>query len=176
MKRVVLIAGALMLVGCQPSDNQQATDVQARDEIAQLKREISAIKLEAALSRIEMSGQGAEYAVFDSQGSKAYTKLKAPTGVVLASLERVEPYLNGYNVYINVGNPSTALLHGVSGELKWGKADDLSDLQSKKFELLDSFPPGTWRVVKLTTGPADAQSIAKIVFSPTFNQLSLGRN
>lgn len=176
MKLVVCTAITFALLGCQPSGTQQATDTQARDEIAKLKQEISAIRLQAALSSIEMSGHGADFATFDSQGDKAYTKLKAPTGVVLASLERVEPYLNGYNIYINVGNPSTALLHGVSGELKWGKADDLSDLQSKKFELLDSFPPGTWRVIKLTTGPADAQSIAKIVFSPTFNQLSFGRN
>lgn len=179
MKATKWAAVALAVIataGCNESKPQNPVDFEARAEIERLKREVAGLKLEAALARIDTSGLGADVAVFETQGTKAYTKLKAPSGVVLASLERVEPYLNGYNVFINVGNPSTAHLHGVTGELKWGKAQDGAELQTVKFELLDSFPPGTWRVIKLTTGNADAQSIGKVVFAPVFNQLSLARN
>ena len=164
-----------MLTACEKGAPTNKVDADVRAEVDQLKRDIALLKLEGALARIETSGLGQDDATFDVQGTQSYTKLKAPTGAVLVSLDRIEPYLNGFNVFIKIGNPSTAILHGVSGEINWGRSDS-SDMQTKKFELLDSFPPGTWRSVKLTIGPANSQDLSKIVFSPKFNQISLGRS
>lgn len=178
MKKAAFLALASgILAGCSPAGEPAKTvDADAREEIRQLKTQLALLKFESALARMDSAGLGSEYATFDVHGTQSYTKLKAPVGAVLATLDRVEPYLNGFNVFVRVGNPSTAHLHGVSGEIKWGKSDEATEMQSKKFELLDTFPPGSWRTVKLTIGPADAQSTQKIVFAPTFNQISLNKN
>lgn len=175
MNRILFALVVCVTLGACQNPTEPLVDAEARAQIEELKRQISLIKLEAALARIDSEGLASSSAVFDPQGSQSYTRIKAPTGNILVALDRIEPYLSGFNVFIRVGNPSTAVLHGVSGEIKWGKADD-SDPPGKKFDLPDTFPPGSWRVVKLTTGPVDAQSMQKIVFVPVFNQLSLTRN
>lgn len=175
MRTVVMAAIVLACAGCLEKGPAAPTmDSEARTQIEQLKRDVALLKLENALNRMDATGLGSDHAVFDPQSAPAFTKLKAPTGAVLASLERVEPYLGGFNVYVKIGNPSTADLIGMSGEVKWGKADASGDaLKSKRFELLDTYPAGTWKLAKLTIGPATAVDVQKIVFQPTFNQISL---
>lgn len=174
MKSIVILAAIIAITGCNQEQSKSQIDSEARAEIEQLKRQLSAIKLDYALQRIDLSSYGSESAYFDPQGTASYTKIKSPTGAVLVTLERIEPYLNGFNVFVKIGNPSTANLIGVSGEIRWGKSDEETDsMKSKKFDLTDTFYGGTWKTVKLTIGPSKTDEIQKIVFSPTFNQLSL---
>jgi hypothetical protein len=118
-------------------------------------------------------------ATFDPQDEKKYTPLRVPAGTILAVLEKVEPYLDGYTISIRFGNPTTATYSGIKGKVQWGRKLDFkkdeayNKLSEKMIDLPDSIPAGRWTSVKFNVVPATAEQVRRIVLDPTFDMLSL---
>jgi Protein of unknown function (DUF3251) len=116
---------------------------------------------------------------FDPQDAKVYAPISAPAGPVLVVLEKVEPYLDGFVVYLRLGNPTSAGYTGVTGTIKWGKKYDekrdetYNKLEEKEFDVKDFIPSGTWTVVKFNIAPAKAEDVRRIIITPKFNTINL---
>lgn len=177
IKRTVFLAVAIAVIGCgdkQKSKNS-LEDPEARKQIQEIKASVRTIFVNNAIeSTSNRDMWGTERAELRTKGQEGYVKVSSPTGSVIISLEKVEPYLDDFNVYFNIGNTSSANLLGMSGTIGWGPED--GDLQSKNFELQNSFPPGAWTVVKITTGTADKAKFGRVLLEPKFSRVQLRSN
>ena len=146
------------------------------DKVAALDGKV--LKLEFDQSIARLSGPQ-ERVLLDPQADKAYRTVKAPGGQIFVVLEKVEPYLDGFVVFIRLGNPSAAAYSGLHAKVQWGRAydpskdDTYNELAEKEIELSDVLPSGAWTVVKFNIAPAQVDQVRRILFSPVFNSVRL---
>ncbi len=172
---MLLMAAALAVSGCtrnEPSGSASA-DIAAKFaelEAAQADRLIRYLR-DKGDDRVRWGSDEASFTVLDPGGFK---RVAAITGIVMVQLEKVEPYMDGYNVYFRVGNPSTADIAGVAGELKWGKAGQTRN--TKSFDVPATFRAGHWTTLKLTTGAVQKGDFEEVGIAPKFESIRLTPN
>ena len=186
MKLLVIasLAACGALAGCGGSKSSES-NLKLESEVQQLATKVKELETDLANLQRQQFDMLLEMpqttATFDPQEEKKYISLKAPAGTILAVLEKVEPYLDGYTVSIRLGNPSTASYSGMKGQVQWGRKRDFSKsaefnkMAEKKIDLPDSIPSGRWTFVKFNIAPAAPDQVRRIVFEPSFDSLSLAR-
>lgn len=149
------------------------------DKVDALGVKLSALQTRQGLAFIESLKGPQESVEFDPQDEQKYQSVKAPAGPVLVILEKVEPYLDGFTVYVRFGNPSSAGYSGVKGKVSWGrqfdpaKDNDHNKLAEKEIDLNDTLGAGSWTLVKFKIAPAKAEDVRRIVIAPVFNAVLL---
>jgi hypothetical protein len=138
------------------------------------RRRMVKLETENALRKLEGTAE------FDPQDPRRFQVVKAPVGNILFVLEKLEPYLDGYTVTFRLGNPTSAALNGVKGQIGWGPLFDIKNvdtfaLTDKPFEDATNFPPGSWTYLKVNIAPATAAQTRRISITPVFESLSLRR-
>jgi hypothetical protein len=101
-------------------------------------------------------------------GGARYEEIKATNSflVFFVSCERIEPYLDGYQATIAVGNPHTFGFNRVSGTLSYGEniaAALVNESQRIPFSLTSELRPGTWTRIHVPIARTQARDIGKIV-------------
>lgn len=106
--------------------------------------------------------------------SKHYVRLDTGICPLLISTEGAEPYLDGFKVKLQVGNPSLATFSGFTLVANWGRsytngADSLESWQSaqkcRTNEMADTLTAGAWTPVEVTLTPATAEELRQATVS-----------
>jgi hypothetical protein len=122
-------------------------------------------------------------AVFDAANSTGFSRVNTDSGFFLVSLKNAEPYLDGYKITLDVGNPLSADYQNAKYQVAWGKKFDVNDytnnsnsyqawvasLHSKEISSSDNLMAGTWNKVQLVLSPAKSDELGyiSIKFSTT---------
>jgi hypothetical protein len=116
---------------------------------------------------------------------KTYQRLDVDNGFLLISVESAEPYLTGYKLHLNIGNPLLVTYPGFKAKVKWSKAYDYSkftspsfeewkkSVQEKEFDLPNSLSSGNWNPVELVLAPATPEQLGDVELSITTNIVRL---
>jgi outer membrane murein-binding lipoprotein Lpp len=183
MRVICAVLAAWLVVGCErqaqtantPSQPELSLQVEElRQTVSALSAKVTEHRMEALRASMKVPGSAV---TFDPRDAAGYSNVASPVGVLLVKLEKVEPYLDGYNLTFLIGNPTAARLSGVSGVVKWGEEIDWNDIKSfervseKRFDSPIDFHSGAWTPVKMTIGPAKPAQIRRIIFEPVFNSV-----
>ena len=128
-------------------------------------------------------------AVFDAANSTGFSRINTDSGFFLVSLENVEPYLEGFRINLEVGNPLLATYKNLKFQVSWGKKFDskeaandpnayqkwLSGLHSKKISIPDDLAAGAWNKVQLVLSPAKSDELGYIAVKLSTDTASLRR-
>jgi hypothetical protein len=118
---------------------------------------------------------------FIDVNSKAFSPAKSAEGTFLISCQGVEPYLEGYKVHLQVGNPTTLMVDNPKLTIEWGPADSGKDsydawkkaLRQTTVTLNESLRPGFWNNVEVIVSPAKANELAHFKVSIETDSVSL---
>ena len=126
----------IMIVGC--ADNTGQEKIQKLEaEVDRLQKEIDEAKFETTLLKIFQNPY--KSAVFDPSETKGYSRLDTTSGFFLFSIMDIKPYLDGYKIVANVGNPSAARYIGFALKAKWGGRFDVNKAKTDKSYNYDSW-------------------------------------
>jgi hypothetical protein len=103
-----------------------------------------ATKLETSQSLRDMIDQFKGVAYL-SPGSEGYEVIEFSLGTLAVSLEDIRPYANGSRVILDFGNPTSAMVTGISMNLEWGKsASDAATTKTRQLTLTENLRGGAW--------------------------------
>lgn len=93
--------------------------------------------------------------------------------LIMVSCVNIEPYLEGYKVSLDIGNPYSARFSGVKGSLIYG-----STFPKKKVEipLTSGLNGGQWTRVAVSISQAQAAEMRSMSAEFFVEQMALGRN
>jgi hypothetical protein len=102
----------------------------------------------------------------------------------LVTVKNVAPYVDGFRITCNFGNPSSATFAGFKLTAKWGPRQDVSkkdfkfsqwraSLREKELSLTDSLLPGSWNPVTFVLAPARADEFGYLELSITTDNIRL---
>ena len=126
---------------------------------------------------------------FIDVNSKNFSAVRSDEGTFLISCEGVEPYLEGFKVHLQIGNPTAMLVSTPKITLEWGaqapkpdvnaKDSDLAykdwrkSLQQTSVTLNSNLKPGFWNDVEVIVSPAKANELAHLKVSIQTPSVSL---
>ena len=111
---------------------------------------------------------------------KGYGRIDTASGFFLISVKDTTPYLDGYRVTLEIGNPTSGRYGGFKLKIAWagdypnqkpGESDDDYNKRTeawsnsggeKEFSFTDTLYPGAWNTVSLVISPATAQEIRNL--------------
>jgi hypothetical protein len=132
----------------------------------------------------EIPLKSADAALIDVN-SKAFSTAKSSEGTFLVSCQGAEPYLEGYKVHLEVGNPTTLMVNNPTITIQWGPAFSPSNTDKNAFTdwqkslrqttttLGESLKPGFWNDVDVIVSPAKANELAYFKVSIQTDSVSL---
>lgn len=199
-KLCCLVAAATLLGGCDQVDNyiasvaqkQQKTDREASiaklqgqvdsqlEELTTLKEAVEGLKIKASLHEAQLDTVDVSEAVVSEGGSYGIAKTKQ--GIFLVSIEKLDPYLDGYKATLHIGNTSTLTMLGGEFEVKWGlpwnspnkKLNEIwASRKSKKFSFVQTFVPGSYTAIEVALTPAKPEEVKTLNVVPVWNRISL---
>lgn len=210
MKRQFVIASglaaAILLGGCEPIDNY-ITEVVSKNkktqenqaeikinqinealvsqssEIDDLKKELSSLKSTVQFQTYLLETIDQNAASLSEGGG--YAIAKTPHGPFIVSIKKIEPYLDGYRVTLEIGNPTHVLMRGGDFQINWGipwntKGKNFAEISAsqhnKKFSIPRDFPPGAYTAVDFALTPAKPEEVKSISVGITWNTISLRRS
>jgi len=103
----------------------------------------------------------------------------------MISVDDVAPYADGVKVRLAVGNPSSVVMNGLSGEVTYGPATSQMDSlgleawQAKQktvpVSLPDSLSPGHWNKVTITLPGVRSTGLGRLVLTLKGDQIQMLR-
>lgn len=180
------------LFGCAAEDdaqrkNRQKVEKLETDSVALAERveavETRLSSVEFRTDLLENSGQAYSNGTFDP-AEKGYSRIDTTNGTFLVSIQNVTPYLDGFKVTCNFGNPSAATYNGFKLKAKWGPRFDRevkganyttwqSSLREKEISLTNQLRAGAWNPVSFVVSPAKADEFGVLELSMETNSISL---
>lgn len=203
MRMLFIVAAALTVAGCDPVDTYIA-NVAAKQKVQQVREIENKIgELNSALNSksLEIGALNSKLSTLETlinintsllssfdegqasvREGGSYGIVKTRHGIFLASINKIEPYLDGYRVTFSVGNPTNMTFHGgefkVGWGLPWGTKDKKfaeinASRRSKIFSIVQDFLPGSYTAVSLALTPAKPDEIKLIDVGISWNRISL---
>jgi hypothetical protein len=182
---------AALAAGCTLSACVSASDPRLKDaegvpaleqRISTLEEQVSSLQTEVAA--LQLTQNPYESAVFDPSDPGGYARIDTSGGTFLVSLETATPYVDGFRLTFNVGNPSSATYRGFRVHAKWGARRDPSrkgwtapawraSLREKEISLTNSLHGGAWNKVSFVVAPAKAEEFGYLELSLSTDTISL---
>lgn len=143
--------------------------------------------LESRIWSVEYEQNSDKSAFFNATDPKGYQVLQTATGQFLVSLDEAIPYLDGYRLRFEIGNPYSATFHGMVLKVKWGKNFRAfsktktinwydkwkQSLREKESTILQDLQSGTWNIVSVVVSPAAPDELSHIELSMTTQSVSM---
>jgi hypothetical protein len=190
----IIFLGTILASGCGAKQGEQkaiSTSVPAR------QADIDALREQIRVLRRQMSEIRAKSSRYESvpldPTEKGYGRINTISGFFLVSVRDVRPYLDGYRVSLEIGNPTTARYNGFKLKLTWempmpeqgeGESDERyskrveewasKPAKEKEFAFTETLYPGSWNRITLVISPATAEELKQLeITSMQTDQLSL---
>lgn len=155
--------------------------ISCTDESKTINEKIKNLENDVDLLKLQMSIKEEGYAYVSTE-EIAYSTAKNNFGSFPIVAKKVEPYLDGYKIHLEVGNMTTASFNGAKVTVKWGppydsnKPNEYERNQKKKdLDLTTTFLPGSYGGFDVVLSPAKPEEIKTIYVTINFNQLALRR-
>ena len=149
-----------------------------RDEVLLLRQKL--ISLETALKFDEYqlkNKQERQDSIVLNLAEHTFQRLDTDSGFFLISVKEAVPYLNGYKLHLNIGNPLSASYSGVKVKARWAQAYNYTkyteasfdewqkSIQEKETSLVDVLDAGTWNNVEVILAPATTEQLGFVTLS-----------
>jgi hypothetical protein len=169
-----------------PSAQQQRDITELRAQIIELQSKLKT--LEATLKFDEWQikqKQDAQSAITLNLSEHTYQRLDLDNGFLLVSTQDAAPYLSGYKIRLNIGNPTSATYAGFKAKISWAKSYDFNQytqasydewqkgVQEKEISFTDALEAGTWTPIELIVTPATAEQLAYVTLSLSTDTIRL---
>lgn len=149
-----------------------------KDDIKEINGKIYECKLE--ISEITESSVRLDFK--DPSAQKINTEM----GSFFLLEKEAIPYLNGYKILFQIGNPYFATFSSLKLNVRWsvpfsqvesGKYSDwYKTRKEKEFSVLDNFPAGSWTLVELILIPCKVEELQNVLIELKIPVLSLKVN
>lgn len=162
----VVIVFLLFLSGCLENVNELNQKIIADEKrIDSIEKEIGS--LSNRVTELEY-----KYVYLDPS-VKGFERIDTSNGFFLISLIDVKPYLDGYKLILDIGNPTLADYKGFTLNVRWGrKIKDFKNseewsksLQRKEVSFTKNLNPASWTKVELILSPATPEQLGYIQLS-----------
>jgi hypothetical protein len=172
-------------VANEPTNTQKQV-VDLRAELHRLSEKI--ISLESAMSAYEYQLKGKQNRqdyISLNLAEHTFQRVDTDTGFFLISVAEAVPYLNGYKLNLNIGNPSYASYSGAKVKVKWGKTYDApkytdksfdewqKSIQEKEITLTNVLDAGSWNTVEIILIPATTEQLGFVTLSMSTDTVRL---
>jgi len=149
-----------------------------RAEIAELKKQVASLEGQLNLYKYllkQKQDRTDELAV--DVTAKGFLKLDTTNGPVLVSVQEVSPYLDGYKVKLELGNPTNATYTNFTIKAQWGRSYDWNkytpdshekwekSLHSKDIIYTEELKRGVWNKIDMILTPASANELEYLLIS-----------
>lgn len=200
MRAAVAVCFALLVAGCEPVDSYIASAVgkaqkvhrdeeikklqgeleSQAEELTSLRSAVEDLRTKTSLHAAQLDGIDEIEAVVREGGGYGIAKTKQ--GVFVVSIEKLEPYLDGYKATLHIGNPGSMTMLGGDFIVKWGlpwntpnkKINEVwATRKSKKFSFAQSFPGGGYTAVEVALTPAKPEEVKELNVVLGWNRISL---
>ena len=153
---------------------------QKEAEITELKSEIASLKISTEIQDSIIANINQSSATIADGGG--YGIARTNLGVFTVSMEKIEPYLDGYRATLSIGNPSGLRLHGGEFQVEWGlpwgtknktPAEIYASKRSNKFSIVKDFLPWAYTNIEVALTPAKPEEVKRLTVGVAWNQISL---
>lgn len=172
----------LVLTGCNLTPSSQINDQKIKEleeKITMLEEKVNMLdKLEGKIIVLEekVNMLNKIVATYESGGAilspeeKGYSVARSSAGYFFISLDNIEQYLDGYKIYIMIGNPSNATFNGFKLKVVWGKdllqITRMEEAQNfKTYNFVESLKPGFWTKVNFVIPSVKSEDLKYIKIS-----------
>jgi hypothetical protein len=162
----------------QPTDTQKQLDALTAkvDKLDGKVRDLlsSTEKLQAAVlvyRDLLKAKEDSHRSIVLDPSSRVFQRLDSDGGYFLVSIQSITPYLNGYKVMLNVGNPLAADFRDATFSAKWAKDLDSSPeapapvVHHQDFQVATPLRSGKWNTVELDLIPAAPDELGILTLS-----------
>lgn len=111
------------------------------------------------VQEIAKTGQGVPRSLIVDFSSTGYLAVEATPGQRLyLSPDGATPLLDGYTLKLQVGNPSSASLNGLTFHLRWSTNETTIEVPA-------TVSPGYWQTIEIPIAPASAADLHTVTLS-----------
>ena len=169
----ILLVTVIVLSGCSAATTSSVakTEDQAKavtdltkkvNDLSVLTKKVKDLEDRASADDIVAQAKGRN---LDLSGNAEFMKIESDLAMFFVSVKKVEPYADGVQVTLNIGNPVYATFTGLETKIKYAKTAYAMDLTSsgtdkyaewektvleKSIAIDTVLKPGIWNTVKLT--------------------------
>ncbi|RKL62315.1 DUF3251 domain-containing protein [Thermoanaerobacteraceae bacterium SP2] len=153
----------IIIVGCsQPTNNEL-------DRINSLEDRINILQ-----EQVTQLSNDTKSAILSST-EKGYDSVRTKNGYFFVSIDKIEPYLDGFKVYVNIGNPTLATFSDLKLTVQWSNdilalanikigTNELSNeaenqINKQEYTFTDTLLPGKWTKVDFVIPNVKAEDI-----------------
>jgi hypothetical protein len=155
----------LFLIGCDSSPPKEIDSF--KSELAELKERIIDIQAEKLVSDYTSNLDRTAHL---EPGKSGYSIVRYDLGVLLVSIEDIQPYANGSKVLLRFGNPLASSINGLKSKVEWGTSDQWNGMavskstKSKDITFNEVIRTGSWTdsSVVLEGVPPESLSFVRI--------------
>lgn len=129
---------------------------------------------------LESSAETNKAAILDPSNLGGYTRFDSNSGAFLVSLKDLQPYLDGYRVILEIGNPSSVTYNGFNLKAEWGESlynftgdKKAHHIYKRDFSFIQELRPGTWNKVDLAITPIKKDEFGYLKLSIETDTISL---
>jgi hypothetical protein len=159
-------------------EEQQRVIADLQAQVAALQKQVEYFGSRESLLAIHVNDKkDREDSLTLDLAHSSYQRLDTNNGFLLVSAEPAVPYLNGYKIVLNIGNPLSMSYSGVTAKIKWAKYYDSNQftpdsfaewqksIQQKETSFPDVLEKGTWKKIELIVAPATAEQLGYLKLS-----------
>jgi hypothetical protein len=176
-----------------PSSGGTSSILQVQKQLSDVQSELVALRqkvttLDTALKFDEYllkNKQERQESIALNLVDHTFQRLDTDSGFFLISVKDVVPYLNGFKIHLNIGNPLSAGYSGFKVKVRWAKAYDYAKyteasmnewqkgIQEKETSLVDVLDAGTWNNVDVIVAPATTEQLGFVTLSMSVDTVRL---
>ena len=136
-------------------------------QLVKFEKRLNNLESDIFLNKLKINGLSTKTAVI-TPTQKGFSNM----GEFLVAVKKVEPYLDGYKIYLLIGNPTNVTYEGFNLKVKHGRETDFKNyrlwkksLKEKNISFVEKLLPGYWNEIELILAPAKPEEIKHIKIS-----------
>jgi hypothetical protein len=159
-----------------------STTTLLRKELHDLQKRVADLSGQLFRQSLQFETLKHESAEFDPASPNTYSRLDTEAGSILIVLGTAQPYLDGYKVELQIGNPLTLTFRGFGIAATWGPrwkdgndfGEWLKKNKEKSFDFTDDIQSARWNSVVLILPDTKPQDFGFLRVSIKVNTVSMG--
>jgi hypothetical protein len=104
-----------------------------------------------------------------------YSIVSTDIGNLIISLEDIEPYLNGYNIKLSVGNPLDLTFNGLTFSVNCSESYFFDESNEYSTSTSDKIYSGTWNTVILSVPNINEKALENLRIAVSSDSISLSK-
>ena len=146
-----------------------------------LSKQVGPLSFDILLLKLQ---QKANDSIVIDPAEKGYGRLDTNSGFFFISCEDVQPYLDGYKLILNIGNPLYVKYDGFKLSIKYGRQFDFKTMNYGNWEgslkitekaFTDELLPATWNKIEMVLAPAKPEEMRYIRISMKTDKVMLNQ-